>query len=53
MYFLSPRKTQGFTARAGAEAVLCAPLRNIDDMNGPVTLGGNEQFVTAECHVQP
>jgi len=44
-------KPKGFTARASAEAVLCAPLRNIDDVNGPVTLAGNEQFVTAECHI--
>src|SRR5262245_31025547 len=44
-------KPKGFTARAGVEAVLCVPLRNIDDVNGPVTLAGNEQFVTAECHV--
>ena len=44
-------KPKGFTARAGAELVLCKLLRNIDDMNRPVTLAGNEQFVTAECHV--
>jgi hypothetical protein len=44
-------KPKGFTARARAEAMLCAPLRNIDDVNRPVTLAGNEQFVTAECHV--
>jgi hypothetical protein len=44
-------KTKGFTARAGAEAVLCAPLWNIDDVHGTVTLAGNEQFVTAERHV--
>src|SRR5262245_7859728 len=44
-------KPKGFTARAGVKAVLCVPLRNIDDVNGPVTLAGNEQFVTAKCHV--
>src|SRR5262245_39924959 len=48
---LALEKPKGFTARAGAEAVLCVPLRNIDDVNGPVTLAGNEQFVTAKCHV--
>src|SRR5262245_63981939 len=44
-------KAKRFTACAGAEAVFCAPLWNIDDVHGPVTLAGNEQFVTAECHV--
>src|SRR6516164_2918896 len=46
-----PRKTQGIHSpcRRGSCA-LQAGLRNIDDVNGPVTVAGNEQFVTAECH---
>ena len=46
---LRPTKLKGFTARAGAEAVLCAPLWNIDDANRPVTW--QKQFVIAEWHV--
>ena len=42
---------RSFLTRAGAELVLCKLLRNIDDLNGPVTVAGNEQFVTAECHI--
>ena len=44
---LRPTKLKGFTARAGAEAVLCAALWNIDDANRPLTW--QEQFVIAEC----
>jgi hypothetical protein len=44
-------KAKRFAAHTSTEAMLCASLWNIDDVHGPITLAGNEQFVTAECHV--
>src|SRR5262249_23877060 len=38
-------------ACAGAEARLCAPLWNVDDVHGAVALACYEQFVPSECHV--
>src|ERR1700738_4279231 len=44
-------ETNRFTACTGAEALLCAPIWNIDDVHRSITLAGDEQFVVAEGHV--
>src|SRR5262249_61125167 len=44
-------KADALAARAGAEAVLRPAFDHIDDVDGPVALASDKQFVTAERHI--
>src|SRR5262245_65380491 len=44
-------KADALAARAGAEAVLRPPFDHVDDVDGPVALASDKQFVTAKRHI--